>query len=66
MSAVLEATGVTLRYGAVTAVDDVDIEVEPGTLHGVIGPNGAGKSSFHGRIVGATPAVGRQGGARRR
>ena len=46
MTAVLEATGVTLRYGAVTAVDDVDIAVEPGVLHGVIGPNGAGKSSF--------------------
>ena len=46
MSAVLEATGVTLRYGSVTAVDDVDISVEPGMLHGVIGPNGAGKSSF--------------------
>jgi branched-chain amino acid transport system ATP-binding protein len=46
MSAVLEATGVTLRYGAVTAVDNVDIAVEPGVLHGVIGPNGAGKSSF--------------------
>jgi branched-chain amino acid transport system ATP-binding protein len=46
MSPVLEATGVTLRYGAVTAVDNVDIAVEPGELHGVIGPNGAGKSSF--------------------
>jgi len=46
MTAVLEATGVTLRYGAVTAVDNVDIAVEPGILHGVIGPNGAGKSSF--------------------
>jgi branched-chain amino acid transport system ATP-binding protein len=46
VSSVLEATGVTLRYGAVTAVDNVDIAVEPGMLHGVIGPNGAGKSSF--------------------
>jgi branched-chain amino acid transport system ATP-binding protein len=46
MTAVLEATGVTLRYGAVVAVDDVDIAVSPGELHGVIGPNGAGKSSF--------------------
>jgi branched-chain amino acid transport system ATP-binding protein len=46
MSAVLEATGVTLRYGAVTAVDSVDIAVDRGVLHGVIGPNGAGKSSF--------------------
>lgn len=43
---VLEASGVTLRYGAVVAVDDVDIAVAPGVLHGVIGPNGAGKSSF--------------------
>ena len=42
----LEGTGVTVRYGAVTAVDDVDIQVEPGMLHGVIGPNGAGKSTF--------------------
>jgi branched-chain amino acid transport system ATP-binding protein len=46
VSPVLEARGVTLRYGAVTAVDGVDIAVEPGMLHGVIGPNGAGKSSF--------------------
>lgn len=46
MTAVLEATDVTLRYGAVTAVDAVDISVDAGVLHGVIGPNGAGKSSF--------------------
>jgi branched-chain amino acid transport system ATP-binding protein len=46
VSAVLEASGVTLRYGAVVAVDAVDISVAPGMLHGVIGPNGAGKSSF--------------------
>jgi branched-chain amino acid transport system ATP-binding protein len=46
MTAVLEATGVTVRYGAVVAVDNVDLAVEPGMLHGVIGPNGAGKSSF--------------------
>jgi branched-chain amino acid transport system ATP-binding protein len=46
MTAVLEAHGVTLRYGAVVAVDDVSLSVEPGMLHGVIGPNGAGKSSF--------------------
>jgi branched-chain amino acid transport system ATP-binding protein len=42
----LSADGVTVRYGAVTAVDTVDFEVEPGSLHGVIGPNGAGKSTF--------------------
>lgn len=46
MTAVLQAAGVTLRYGGVIAVQDVDIAVEPGMLHGVIGPNGAGKSSL--------------------
>jgi branched-chain amino acid transport system ATP-binding protein len=42
----LQASGVTVRYGAVTAVDAVDFEVVAGSLHGVIGPNGAGKSTF--------------------
>lgn len=42
----LQATGVTVRYGAVAAVDSVDFEVTAGSLHGVIGPNGAGKSTF--------------------
>ncbi len=42
----LRAEGVTVRYGAVTAVDAVDFVVQPGAIHGVIGPNGAGKSTF--------------------
>jgi branched-chain amino acid transport system ATP-binding protein len=42
----LQATGVTVRYGGVTAVDSVDFDVAAGSLHGVIGPNGAGKSTF--------------------
>ena len=42
----LRAEGVTVRFGAVTAVDAVDFTVAPGALHGVIGPNGAGKSTF--------------------
>jgi branched-chain amino acid transport system ATP-binding protein len=42
----LKASGVTVRYGAVTAVDSVDFEVAAGSMHGVIGPNGAGKSTF--------------------
>jgi branched-chain amino acid transport system ATP-binding protein len=41
-----EAKGLTVRYGAVKANEDVDIELEPGVVHGVIGPNGAGKSTF--------------------
>ncbi len=43
---VLEARGVTLRFGGVTALEDVSIGVRPGELVALIGPNGAGKSSF--------------------
>ncbi|MFF5985731.1 ABC transporter ATP-binding protein [Prauserella flavalba] len=42
----LEFTGVTLRFGGVTALDDVSFEVEPGELFAIIGPNGAGKTSI--------------------
>ena len=41
-----QGSGVTVRYGAVKALTDVDITLEPGVVHGVIGPNGAGKSTF--------------------
>jgi branched-chain amino acid transport system ATP-binding protein len=40
------AQGLTVRYGALAALTDVAIELEPGVVHGVIGPNGAGKSTF--------------------
>ena len=43
---IFEARGMTVKYGAVVANSDVDIALEPGTVHGVIGPNGAGKSTF--------------------
>ncbi len=38
-------TGVTKTYGAHTAVDDVDLEVPAGSVHGFIGPNGSGKTT---------------------
>jgi branched-chain amino acid transport system ATP-binding protein len=43
---IFEAKGLSVRYGAVKALTDVDIALEPATVHGVIGPNGAGKSTF--------------------
>jgi branched-chain amino acid transport system ATP-binding protein len=42
----LEVTDLTLRFGGVTALDDVSFQVAPGELFAVIGPNGAGKTSI--------------------
>lgn len=41
----IELHGVVKRFGAVTALDGVDLAVQPGTVFGVIGPNGAGKTT---------------------
>jgi branched-chain amino acid transport system ATP-binding protein len=43
---VLEARGLELRFGAIRALQSVDLKVRGGTIHSVIGPNGAGKSSL--------------------
>src|SRR5687767_6856003 len=42
----LRVDGLTLRFGGVTALNDVSFEVRPGELFAVIGPNGAGKTSI--------------------
>jgi len=41
----IETVGLTRRYGSVTAVDGVDLQVPAGALYGLIGPNGAGKTT---------------------
>ena len=43
---VLELRNVTLRFGGVTAIDDVTFDVRKGEIRSIIGPNGAGKSSM--------------------
>lgn len=43
---ILQASGLTKRYGGLVANSDIDFTVQHGELRGVIGPNGAGKSTF--------------------
>ena len=56
--ALLRVEGLTVRYGALTALDDMSWQVEAGEILGIIGPNGAGKSSCFAAV---TNAVRRQG-----
>ena len=48
----IEARGLTKRYGPKTAVDGVSFTVRPGTVTGFLGPNGAGKSTTMRMIMG--------------
>jgi len=43
---ILQATGLTKRYGGLAANSDIDFVVNHGEIRGIIGPNGAGKSTF--------------------
>lgn len=48
----LRVSGLTKRFGALLAVNDVSLDVEPGEIVGLIGPNGSGKSTTFNCIAG--------------
>ena len=61
MSTILSVQNVNKRFGGLKALNEVNLEVEAGTVHAIIGPNGAGKSTllncFIGRLEPDTGSV---------
>ena len=55
----IRLTNVSKSFGGVTAIDDVSLEIEPGTYHCLLGPNGSGKSTLLRLVLGlARPDAG--------
>ena len=55
MNKILKIKNLTKNFGSISAVSDVSLEVEEGSIHSIIGPNGAGKSTFFNMISGVVP-----------
>ena len=54
----VRARGVSKSFGEVIALDDVDLDVARGQVHGLVGPNGAGKTTLLGLLLGLAKADG--------
>ena len=63
--ALFEARGLTICFGGHNAVNEVDLDVDPGCVTGLIGPNGAGKTTIFNAITGLQRDEQRHADARR-
>uniref|UniRef100_UPI0033403A72 branched-chain amino acid ABC transporter ATP-binding protein/permease n=1 Tax=Castellaniella defragrans TaxID=75697 RepID=UPI0033403A72 len=54
----LEVNRVVMQFGGLSALNNVDLEVRRGTIHGLIGPNGSGKSTMMNVLTGIYTATG--------
>ena len=57
MTAAIQVSSVTKRYGSLAALDGVDLTIEPGEFFGLLGPNGAGKTTLISIIAGLVRAT---------
>ncbi len=55
MEPILTTYNLSKSYGALLAVDEVNLTVRPGTIHSIIGPNGAGKTTLFNLLTGFVP-----------
>lgn len=56
----VETINLTKRYGSITAVDNLNLQIMPGTIFGLLGPNGAGKTTTILMLLGLTePTAGK-------
>ena len=54
--AAIRARGISKQFGETVALDEVDLDVAPGQVHGLVGPNGAGKTTLLGLVLGLAVA----------
>lgn len=52
MNYIVQTTNLTKKFRSQTAIENINLEIEPGSIYGLLGPNGAGKSTLLKHLVG--------------